>query len=226
MTVPANIPALMMAMEGGLRIKASGTGFNGSNSTSQAVALHAGVFSGDIILVIMGVDCPSAATTVTWPGGWTELLDYGKVGGGEKAMLTVGYKSAAGGETSVTVTSADSETSSYIYYIIGGAGTPEVSAGAEGGNAAPDPDNISPSGGLADYIFIAAMAADDENTEPTSAPSGYAALLTAVSGSDGFSEVSVGSAHKEASASSENPGTFTIPVSDAWVAATIAVPGA
>jgi hypothetical protein len=139
--------------------------------------------------------------------------------------MSIAYRNADGLEgATVDVTTDNNRKSSHTSYRITGhdSGTaPEISTGATGASANPDPDSLTPTGGAKDYLWLAIYGADDEQT--TSAyPTNYTDGISENSSSGSFGST-VGSARRQLNAVSENPGTFTMSVSNQWAAATIAV---
>lgn len=92
-------------------------------------------------------------------------------------------------------------------------------ASANGSSTNSNPPSLTPVGGSQEYLWIAARSGDS-TTVATAAPSGYSSLLTRAGG--GTSGASTNSAIKLATASTEDPGTFTSG-DEQWVTWTISV---
>lgn len=221
MTVPGNIPAPMMAAaKGPLEVKGTSSGSSSSGSTGHTVTLPNGIVAGELLIVILGVN---RGDGISWGGtGFTEFFDVAK---GGICELAFAYKKATGSETTISVTTGD-ENAAWTCYRIANAEdpatqAPEASTGATGTSNTPNPDSITPTGGEKDYLFLAAHVNDDGRTTSVF-PSGYSNGLS-IESSEGANDCGVASAERLLTASSENPGTFTISSSDDWVAATIAI---
>lgn len=97
---------------------------------------------------------------------------------------------------------------------------------ATGTGANPDPPNATPTGGSKDYLWIAFCGADGEMADAT-APTNYNnSFVAANSGTGGAvaTNCRVGAGTRTLTASSENPGAFTLgAASNGWTAWTIAV---
>lgn len=221
MTVPANIPAPMMAAAGIFPIvEATSTGGAASDDTSHNITLPSGIVAGDLLIVCVSSD--AAPGFNSWSGGFTEFFE---VANSTLCSLGLAYKLAVGGETTISVGLGSSQKIAYTAYRISGAinpssQVPEASTGATGTSTTPNPDAVTPTGGAKGYLFIAVQGHDNARTTD-GFPSGYTNSISAESSVTGAT--GIGSTEKTLTASSENPGTFTISASDDWVAATIAI---
>jgi len=186
--------------------------------------MPATVNAGDLLIALFTND---GGATVTTPSGWTQLASTAN---GSAVRLSVYYKIAAGTEGGTTVnfvTSAnEEEAAAQVYRITNWHGTtlPEISTAATSTSTRPDPASLDPAGwDVADTLWLAVAGQDRGDQGPTIA---YPAYYT-----DGISTLSSAttdscrtlSARRVLAAASENPGAFTIPASEEWVAFTIAV---
>jgi hypothetical protein len=195
-----------------------------SNVTSHTVSLPPNISSGDLLIVIFGVD---GGPSVTWPGAagdWNEIVSWS---GGGAVRLHAAWRDADGTEGgSITVTTSNGQRSAHCAYRITGhedpaTQPPQGGLGATGTNAAPDPPSRTPSGGAKDYLWIACHANDRDRTT-TAYPTNYDKTQLTTSGS-GANSCGVAAAGREFNFASENPGPFTISAADDWAAATVAV---
>jgi len=199
-------------------VAATNTSGQSSNVTSHTVNLPTGINAGDLLIVFFACDGDS---TVTWPtgNGWASIFHQTN-----SVTLDVGYKIADGTEgATITVGTGASEQSAHISYRITGhnsAQAPQVSTGATGTSASPNPNSLTPTGGAKDYLWIAVEGNDDGRDTASAYPSNYTNGQTNPAGTT--SGVNVAVARRQLNASSEDPGTFTIP-SEEWVACTVAV---
>ena len=193
------------------------------NDQSQVVSLPSGIVSGDLILVFLSVN---GTPSITWPSSpsFTKIDDVENTG---ECVLSVAYRQSDGteGATITITTGADAKSSATAYRISGhenpSTQAPEMSMGVTGTTGGPDPDNLTPTGGAEDFLWIAAHARD-RSTTTTAAPTNYTNLLQ-VAHSDAPLGASTASARRNLNAASENPGTFTVDNNNDWSAATIAV---
>jgi len=195
----------------------------GTDTTSHYVNMPSTVNAGDLLIVLFSNDRNGSVTT---PGGWTELASDTS---GPHIRVSVYYRIAAGNEGGTTVnfiTSAAEEAAAQVYKITNWHGTtpPEISTAATGTDAAPDPTSLNPAGwDVADSLWIAVAGQDrGDQTGTTAYPAGYTDGTSTLS-SGGTGSCRTLSARRVLATASENPGAFTIPVSEQWVAFTIAV---
>ena len=185
--------------------------------------MPATVNAGDLLIVIFTND---GIATVTTPAGWTELASNKR---GIAVRLSAYYKIAVGDEDGTTVnfvTFAAEQAAAQVYRITNWHGTtpPEISTAATGISTAPDPTSLNPTGWDAEDTLWIAVAGQDRGDQ--SGTTAYPASYT-----DGTSTLSVHSwqscrtlsARRVLTAASEDPGAFTIPISDEWVTFTIGV---
>jgi len=146
-----------------------------------------------------------------------------------RIRLSVYYKIAAGtkGGTTVNfVSPAAEEAAAQVYRITNWHGTtpPEISISATGIDTAPNPAPLNPAGwDVTDTLWLAVAGQDrGDQSGPTAYPDSYTDGISTLS-SDGTGSCRIYSARRLLAAASEDPGAFTIPVSEQWVALTIAV---
>lgn len=186
-----------------------------SQTTSHDVSLPASITAGDLLMIFFNTQ---ENPTITTPTGWTLLKTLDASGG--TARLATFYKTATGSEgATVVITTSTSWRSTHATMRISGwSGTPGVSSGATGDSGQADPDNLTPSGGAKDYLWIAFAGSNNASGgEFTSAPTNYSNFLAQAT-----SGTAVGVASRQLNASSENPGTFGGTLGR-WGAATIAI---
>lgn len=195
-----------------------------TTGTTQVINLPSSISAGDLLLVTFygsGLDSVPHTTAT----GWTQLLD--KVIQTNLAHMYVGYRIADGGEGStVTFTTDVTENAGgCAYRITGWHGTtpPEISTGVESAaSTAPDPDAVTPSWGAEANLFIAVGGADGTNVDFTVYPTNYdGSQITSPTHTSGGGACAL--ATRALTATSDDPGAFTIDTSVIWAAATIAV---
>ena len=198
------------------------TSSRASNAVDDSCTLPASIAAGDLMFCIHGSD---GSVTRTFPSPWVEIKDA--LCSGSACNIGVAYLIASGGETSVTVTKSVTERFSAIAIRITAAswhGTtpPEISTGAIGNSASPDPDSITASWGSANNLFVATIAFNNglAGNTVTAWPTNYTANQT--QSPDISSAARVAIATRDLAAANDDPGTFTI-TSDQWWAGTIVV---
>lgn len=180
------------------------------------------VASGDLLLVFHATD---GATTRTFSAGWTLI----KEGVADSSANNVGiaYKIAAGGETTVTATKSVSERFTAIALRISaaswhGSTPPEVSTGATGNSASPNPDTHTASWGSAENLFIAIVAYDNSagGGRVSAWPTNYTG--SNLDSDDVLSAGCVAVGTRNLTGASDDPDVFTM-TSDNWWAGTVVV---
>lgn len=176
-----------------------------SLGTSHTVDLPANIVADNLLIVFFS---HGGGPTLTWPGGWTEFVDF------SDQFLNAAYRFADGTEgASITVTSSEAMSSAHNTYRISAAyqQAPEA-ATATGSSPAADPPSLTPIGGSKEYLWIAAVAAAD----PTAPPSGYEGFITAPRLKD------CASAYRIIVTATEDPGAFTNGAAT-WNAVTVSI---
>ena len=213
-----------------LRVRSIASGINTGSNTSGTVhtlTLPAEVEAGDTLIAVLCVDANPA--TFTWPAGWTEI--FSETSSASDPKIECRYKdSVTGAEdgTTIDVTTSSSQDSAFVTFSIAGAadvGTspPEAATAATGLSVNPDPPANTPAGGAGEYLFLALHGNESGNQDTTAFPTDYyeTGHENTESGGGG---VGLGWAVRRLlSATTENPGTFTIENSRHWVAQTVAV---
>jgi len=195
----------------------------GTDTTNHYINMPATVDVGDLLIVLFTND---GSATVTTPDGWTQLASTAN---GSAVRLSVYYKIAEGTEGGTTVnfvTSVAEQAAAQVYRITNWHGTtpPEISTAATGLSTRPNPASLNPVGwDVADTLWLAVAGQDRGDQSGTTAyPASYTDGTSTLS-SNGLGNCRTHSARRVLAAASENPGAFTIPASEEWVAFTIAV---
>lgn len=193
-----------------------------STGTTHTANLPSGIVSGNLLIVKIGCDGDPA---ITWTStGFTEFFEKAFTGGA--VIMALAYRQADGGEGStIDITTDVAEKCAHLSYRITGAEdpatqVPEVSTGATGTSTTPDPDSLTPTGGSADFLWLA-MHVHEGDATTDAFPASYSNGISIEEGSAGGA--GLGSAERQLTASSEDPATFTISGSEKWVAPTVAI---
>jgi len=187
------------------------------------VNMPATVNAGDLLIVLFNND---GDETVTTPAGWSLLASDAN---GTQVRLSVYYKIAAGTEGGTTVnfvTSDNEEAAAQVYRITDWHGTtpPEISTAATDTSNKPNPASLDPIGwDVSDTLWLAVAGQDRGDQDGTTAYPAYYTDGISTPSSNGTRSCRTLSARRVLAAASENPGPFTIPVLEEWVAFTIAV---
>ena len=202
------------------------------SSDPWTVTLVNGIVAGDLLIVIGRT---GTGATFNLPTGWTWLLNNDTSDASNDTVAVI-YKWATGSEgTSLSWDLSGADNGCTIMWRITGAENPatqapEIASATYIGNTADvaDPPSISPTGGSKDYLFIAVGSHPGENTNVFSAgPAGYSSFQAANSGTVGSTgdNCCMGSAARQATTATENPGLFTHAASfgGGGLASTIAV---
>lgn len=187
---------------------------------SHTVSLPANIQAGETLLVFFVCDGNRA---VTFPEGWTEIFETMN-----NCTLAIAWCKADGEEgASITVTTSTAKQSAHISYRISGAidptvTPPEVSTGATGVSANPNPDSLTAGGGSKEYLWISVAGSDDGRDLYIAYPANYinGEGYQSKEDSDGCN---IGVARRDLETDVEDPGTFAIEASEDWVACTVAV---
>jgi len=195
----------------------------GTDTRDHNANMPATVNAGDLLIVLFTNDGNAAVTT---PAGWNLLASDAN---GNSVRASVYYKIAAGteGGTSVNfITSRGEQAAAQVYRITDWHGTtpPEISTATTDSDEAPDPASLNPVGwDVANTLWLAVAGQDrGDQGAPTAYPASYTDGVSTVS-SNGNKSCRVHSARRVLASASEDPGAFTIPVAQNWVAFTIAV---
>lgn len=179
---------------------------------------------GEMLLAILYYDAsslPTASVDTVYSGtGWT------LVGSGMSGTLSNGisvFTKIAEASNALRVNLSSAETAGWAAWSISNATSASASFFIPPTSSAdPDPPSHD-AGSVAATLWIAAAAIDQTVTPrmPTSAPSGYSNLMTAPGAS--ANGPSIAAAERISTAQAEDPGPFTQPIVEQWIAATIAV---
>jgi hypothetical protein len=198
----------------GIGVAATSSGGTGSAQTTHTVTLPSGSTTGDLVLIVW--HHAAGDTTITGPGGWSSL-SLGSRGRAYHLVLS-------GSVSTVDVTTASSRNSAYTAYRFTGAHG-NVERVVSGTNVI-DPPSLTPTWGSAENAWVTGIQARRTDNTVT-APSGYGSQLTAYAAEDAnnsTSHVRVATAHKIATATSDDPDAWgTTGTLDSPIAFTIAV---
>jgi hypothetical protein len=199
-------------------VVATSGGYDGSDFSTRNIALP-GSYSPDSLLLMFVTS--DGNPTIALPGTWTQLF---QTANGAAVKFGAWYRIADGSEgRSVAVTTTASESCSWTCYrITGYSGVPVAGVPvAPAASANPDPPSLSPAWGSKATLWFAACGYDDGVDTVSSYSASYTNGRNDVSGD--AAGAGTGSARRENTTATENPGTFTLSAIEEWVANTVAV---
>lgn len=200
---------------------------NGTGAgTSVTVNLPAA--TGGRMLMVSLHRC-AVAGAIGWPIGWVELVDASSDASDDQMAIAYKWTTGAEGAT-MTVTQGNGKFANLTWLIANAQDptiqAPELSTVATGTSTSPNPTTVTPTGGTKDYLFLWLGGWEGEQTSPpASQPANYSGPIGANSGVAGVvaTNCRVASAWRANQASSEDPGAWTISVSDDWTAYAMAI---
>ena len=180
-------------------------------------------------LVIVKFRTAIGTAGVGWPGGWTEIIESAADASDDAAAIA--YRLCDGTEgATITLATTNAKFAGRALGITGAQDpaiqAPQVSTVATGTSTTPDPTSLTPAGGAKDYLWIWAGGWEGEQTTPPAGnPTNYDNPGGAGSGTGGAiaTNCRVATAERLLNAASEDAGSWTISVSDDWMAWLIAV---
>jgi len=201
----------------------SGSSDGGVSNTDHTITLPGSIAAGELIIAFM-VQFNQTSPAPDWSGtGFTTLVN---AIGFSPNTVSIGYKKATGGESSIVITTSGTERSEYIAYRISGIADPdtyppEISAKASAYSDYPNSASLTMSYGSGDYLWLSMFGAwGPVETPPfTSQPSGYSGGIEL----DNY--LGAGSVQKATSGTdTEDPGQWEVQTAPRWAAYTVGIP--
>lgn len=194
--------------------------------------MPASIAANDLLVMIMR----TPLGTMTLDSGdvttrWTALVSADATDASDDKTW-IFYRWADGGEGAdeSAIVSPSSKLVAITWRITGAQNpvtqAPELSTIATGTSAVPNPTTVTPTGGLKDYLFLWLGAWEGEQTSPpASNPTSYVNPVGADTGIGGAvaTNCRAAGASRALTAASEDPGSWTISVSDDWTAWAMAI---
>ena len=177
----------------------------------------------------------TGAGTHTYPAGWVKLAEDSSDASDD--VTSIAYKQIEENELStfqMTPSTGTEKVAAIVWQIKdahnAGQQPPELSTVAVGTSTTPNPTTVTPTGGAKDYLFLWLGGWENEQTSPpTSQPTNYASgtpdRIGANTGTAGAvaTNCRVAGTTRQLNAASEDPGSWTISVSDDWTAWAMAI---
>lgn len=179
-------------------------------------------------LFILGLDGQEQSNFSIVSSGWTVLAAVSENSGSGQSCALVAYKPNTA-DASVQVSWTNIERGVFYSARIAGSDfavtPPELASdlGASGPSTAPDPPNLDPTWTSTDTLVLAACACDTGNISVSAFP--YASNQVQVNTGTANAAL-VGVCSTTSTGGAVNPGSFTISVSEQWVAFNIAIAAA
>lgn len=192
-------------------------GQSSASTTSHTVPLPGGITAGER-LVVFGALEPYQNDVVNTPSGWTKTTTWTN---SDNILMTsvVLTKIASGSEgTSLSLSTSSSVKMTFIAYRIRNGDQVFASSVGRAGDSTPNPPSLSP-GSTQKFLWMA-YAETNLSEAAFSYPANYA---RGAARTNGGTQLSSMSATRLLNASSEDPGTFTIPTSAYWISGTLAI---
>jgi hypothetical protein len=195
---------------------------NGTTAgTSQVVNIPSATEVGDLLIAALRGD---AATNHSWPAPWTRLFfsTADASNDGYSVAWLFARASDVGGTVTVTATGSGKYAGNCAS-IMGASATraPDTTSVAIGTSVNPDPPPITPASGVEDVLFVSVMSCEGEQSDAHTPPTNY--TFFGNPGNSGTAGVvttncRIAMAFRNIkTGSSEDPGTWTISVSDDWM---------
>lgn len=177
--------------------------------------------TGDFVIIFIAND---TTTISTISDGFSQITDNT---GATRIIYKASLAGTEGGDCTITF-SGSCKSCATSYNIQGAATTtPEFSTVVTGTSTSPDPGTLTPSGGSKDYLWFSfvGLGGEDVAAPISSAPTNFTNLTTRSTGTGGSiaTNSSLGTAEYASTASSMNPGTFSLSTTRDWRAYTVCV---
>jgi len=197
-----------------------------SATTAHLVNMPASVSAGDLLMILFA---NNTAATITNPSGWTQKWNFTPAGNNVTGACFVKVAAGTEGGTTVDVVTSSAKTAAAQVYRIdnwhGSLSDIEVGTLVESGGlgTTPNPPSLTASWGSKDNLWIAATQYGEDDVLVSAYPANYGTGTDTVSGAGSNAGCSVGSAQRDLTTATEDPGTFTLAAPEEWIANTIVV---
>lgn len=142
----------------------TGNAFTGSSGTNHVIDISAA--SNDTCVFIVGTGV-ATSNSWSWPGGWTEVVDYTNSSGN----VTIGYRNfwGAGNPTNPTITSTATQTPNWAWVSISFVSAVSVTSTTHSGGVALNPPSHTAAESVtsANDLWLAVSGGRDTGGAPT-----------------------------------------------------------
>lgn len=174
---------------------------NTSSGNTLTVTLPATIVSGQ--LLVASVVCDNKHNGLSWPAGWTEILDYST---GNHVNWGIATRTADGTEgSSISVTVGTDRDFTCQVKRYSGWSAVTFSSNTLGDSTSPNPPSVTAAGGAGDNLFHAVIGVRKGSVSVV--PSGYGGETA--NGFTGAFDTSLSISTKQSTAASDDPGTAT-----------------
>lgn len=188
----------------------------GTSDTSQTVNLPGSLASGDIVIIIGGFN--GTTGTVVYPAGWNVIQLNSST-----PSLSVAYRRCDGSEgATINVTwsvNRQNRWKAHRYTSVHASSNPEAGTSVGGTSTTPDAPSLTASWGAAMNLFL--VIAIHQASTVSAYPSGYVDNQADMGNLNG----SISYATKNSFSATDDPGTYTLAASVAWIAETVVIRG-
>lgn len=196
-------------------------------TTAPVLNLPATINAGDTLFAIYRC---AVAGAIGWPANWNEMFDASSDAADDQ--MAAAWKKADGteGGGTITLSSGNGKGAGVVWRVTGAVDptvtAPDISTVATGASTTPDPTSVNITGGPKDVLVLWVGGWEGEQTSPpASQPTNYSNPTGASSGTGGAVTTNArvaGASRQLTAASSEDPGSWTISVSDDWTVYAVA----
>lgn len=212
-------------------VASADTSNSNTENTTNNVTMPATVEANDLLLVMLTTD-GGTGSTVTTPGGWTQVGGTSYTNG-TNVRASLYAKIAVGNEDGLNVnfvTNNNEKSAAVVYRILAGSWYGTISTGVEwtgssaGNTTTPDPPSLNPSNWATENTLWIGYIGGSTYTGVTTTPNGFYNQSHVNTGTTDASGASATTARKNSVIGSVDPSTFTMTgTTTQGVQATIAV---
>jgi hypothetical protein len=191
------------------------------NTNKHTITLPEKIEEGDTLLVVFVCD---GKEQITWEKEWTVIYEDGGKNG---PTMSIAWKKATDKEAeTININTKGSQQSTHLSYAIQNANdptinSPEASPASSGNGYDPDAKELTPSGGLKSYLWLAFYGSDGKNTAKDYPSKYYENQESYKSSKSNSDACAIGAATREFTASSDDARDFKIKNIEEWQAATV-----
>jgi len=193
------------------------------NTNKHTITLPEKIEEGDTLLVVFVCD---GKEQISWEKEWMVIYEDGGKNG---PTMSIAWKKATDKEAqTINVNTKGSQQSTHLSYAIQNANDPtinppEASPASSGNDDSPDAKELTPSGGLKSYLWLAFYGSDGKFTAKDY-PGKYTENQESYKSSNSNNDAcAIGAATREFMSSSEDTRDFKMKNSEEWQAATVLV---
>lgn len=183
-------------------------------SAALTINLPASIVAGDLLICLFAR--AGGSQTVTFPSGWTKVVDNVAMNAGN-TNGHIAYKRIVAGSAEIgastmsltsTVTTSQSTVADVQRWTLAGS---QIEAGTfTNGTASPNPPLLTPALGAVDYTWLAGSFWADSRRIVSTYPTGYNSDQSTINDGSTLGKVALAYGSKQANAASDNPAAMSI----------------